>query len=74
MIYDDHLGREINVGDVVFYNAAMYKVVGFSPKDCQVKLNYVKGHQLVKPKLRWCDQVVLVEPEAVTVWLLKQNG
>ena len=65
----DHMQRELNVGDAVFYNGALYRVTGFSKKQQMVSLNYLTGSQLQKPKLRYSREILLVGPD-VTYYLL----
>jgi hypothetical protein len=59
----DILKREIALNDTVFYNGALYSVVGFSTKDARVKLNYRFSYSLVAPKMRYGGQLIIV-PEA----------
>lgn len=74
MTHTDAIGREINLGDPVFYNGNMYSVEGFKPKSKQVKLQYLGGtYRLQTPKEKYCSEVILIDPAAVTAWLLTRK-
>ncbi len=68
----DVIGREIAIGNVVFYNGQVYRVKNFAKDGKRVALNYATGWQLVKDKIKVGVECCLIEDSsALTMWLLK---
>jgi hypothetical protein len=68
----DAIGREINIGNVVFYNGRVYRVKQIAKDGKRVSLNNAMGWQLVKDKMRAGNECCIIDDTPfLTTWLLK---
>lgn len=69
MTAQDAIGREIAIGNYVFFNDRVYQVKKIV-KDGKIALNNARGWQLVREKIRHGAECCLVEDNpALTTWL-----
>ncbi len=69
MTAQDAIGREITVGNYVFFNDRVYQVKKIV-KDGKIALNNARGWQLVREKIRSGVECCLIEDNpALTTWL-----
>ncbi len=69
----DAIGREIAIGNFVFYSGRVYRVKNFAKDGKQIALNNATGWQLVRNKMKPGAECCLIEDTAVTMWLLKKG-
>lgn len=68
----DAIGREIAVGNIVFYNGRVYRVKQIAKDGKRVSLNNAMGWQLVKDKMRAGHECCIIDDTPfLTTWLLK---
>lgn len=69
----DVLGREIEVGDYVMYNASIYRVNALKG-EAKVAMNYAAGsYRLVRDKVKKSEECIIVPEADILVWLLSKE-
>jgi len=68
--FKDILGRPLAVGDFVSFDTSVFEIVRFTPK--MVGLSQLGSRYGRKP-LKYSNELVLLPPQDVTVWLLTKK-